>query len=496
MTSVISKKEASLSFDGMQEPSQFLKQWQNWIVANGYTTKPTPQKLALFRSCLSGSALDWYEEKHDSFGSIADAENALQTRFYTQNMVNSELSIITDPTFVQERTESVEEFTSRFRDAQRRTSRARAHMNLPALTEAELGMSYRSKLTPALQAKLLEANIPITTSVVDLEAKAQLYERANLLSQQGERYIASLRVAQDVHQRDHNGSHTSHSVNPDRLMQIERAHDRERMIRIEQEQEKLRQNMQDSSADADRKLLSNQINRITDTLNAVMNNTTSVMNNTTSTPQQGTYRNQRRDIQTGECYNCGRAGHYSSQCDKPRKSNQARGETCSACGRHGHMARDCRNPSGPRTQHSRYGGHQTGQPYPTQCQVCLRQGSCERWTCTNLCQRCGANKAACDGRTCVNRREQCSGCGKPGHRAIVCRNRNRNNTRPGTAPTAATPTIAQFNELMQMNQALTQQIRLQPGPQPTATTAPHTTAQFEQLVQMHKALMDTLQPLN
>ena len=51
------------------------------------------------------------------------------------------------------------------------------------------------------------------------------------------------------------------------------------------------------------------------------------------------------------CFNCGKSGHMSRDCEepkKPRESGGGGGRDCFNCGKPGHMSKDCEEPKKPR----------------------------------------------------------------------------------------------------------------------------------------------------
>ena len=55
----------------------------------------------------------------------------------------------------------------------------------------------------------------------------------------------------------------------------------------------------------------------------------------------------------GDCYNCGKSGHWSSQCPQPKKPMDSTKITCYTCNKKGHMMKDCPMKKSKNTQRKR-----------------------------------------------------------------------------------------------------------------------------------------------
>ena len=425
---------SGLAYDGHTAPSEFVVHFQDWLSGANLNKQDNNhiRRLALLKQSLKprSRAHRWFEAKQQSgtpFATLTQALEGINEKFYTSGMQAREMQEIDDPSFIQEDSETVQDFSSRFTVAMIASERGRAALRMGPRSEAEYGLSFRRKLLPYLQADLQRFNIAFDKTVEELTAQLEHYERAdhtiNQYRRMGQLRAEAHGIKRAAEREEDNPrpnkTHVLAPITEASLLAEQVARQKvqiERMTRAEEERKQQRNEQLRLEAEEARHRGATR-DMIAQVSQVVRQEVQSHMQNTGEVPQTrpqtqdhgrgpkcyscGENGHMSRDCQNGvRCYTCGRAGHTSRNCTQNRYQRQP-GRTsvndrnnrrqCYNCGRDGHDSRDCR--SRPSNTQNRGNCHRCGQRgyHVTR--------DCPAWGTT--CGRCGGQNHTA--RCCTTR---------------------------------------------------------------------------------------------
>ena len=360
---------SGLAYDGHTTPSEFVVQFQDWLSGANLNKQDGNhiRRLALLKQSLKplSRARIWYEARQQSstpFTTLSEALDGIQAKFYTTGMQAREMQEIDDPSFIQEDSETVQDFSSRFTAAMIASERGRAALRMGPRSEAEYGLSFRRKLLPYLQADLQRFNIAYDKTVEELTVQLEHYERAVHTINQYRR-IGQLRAEAHgfkraaVREDDSPRPNKTHVLAPilgaeekSILLAEQVARQQvqiERMTRAEEDRKRQRSEQLRLEAEEARQrgLTQNMIAQITERVRGELQGHQQWQG------QQGRDGGAHAELR---CFTCHTQGHFARDC-------RERNDNCHRCGMQRHRPPDWQCPA-----------------YQSQCRTCGGAGHFEK----------------------------------------------------------------------------------------------------------------------